>query len=314
MTTGTFDGVHLGHMALLDWMVEKAREEQSETIVLTFDPHPRQVLFGDASGLELIQSMDQRAASLAETGLDHLVIQPFDRAFSRLKPEDFVRDVLVEGLGTTTIVVGHDHRFGAGREGDVELLRACGESFGFSVQHIPPHIEGELTVSSTKVRQKLRSGDLAAAHALLGRKHAWRGEVVAGDGRGRTLGFRTANLEATETHQILPAEGVYAVQVSLVSENQIQAGSAMETRSWGGMVNIGPRPTFDHVGDRPTVEAHLFTTENPDLYGTELEVVFCERMRDTQKFEGSDALIEQLKSDAAQAKRILGYDSNHGAR
>ncbi len=314
VTTGTFDGVHLGHKALLEWMVHKAKEEQSETTVLTFDPHPRQVLFGDASGLELIQSMDQRAACLAETGLDHLVIQPFSRAFSRLKPEDFVRDVLVEGLGTTTIVVGHDHRFGAGREGDVELLRACGETFGFSVQHIPPHIEGELTVSSTKVRQRLRDGDLSAAHALLGRNHAWRGEVVAGDGRGRTLGFRTANLEATETHQILPAQGVYAAQVRLVAERTLPDGGTGGPQTWGAMVNIGPRPTFDHSGARPTVEAHLFTTETPDLYGTELEVVFSERMRDIQKFEDSDALILQLKADAAQAQRILGYDSHHGSR
>ncbi len=314
VTTGTFDGVHLGHRALLDWMVEKAREEQSETVVLTFDPHPRQVLFGDASGLELIQSMDQRAACLAETGLDHLVIQPFSRAFSRLKPEEFVRDVLVEGLGTTTIVVGHDHRFGAGREGDVELLRACGETFGFNVQHIPAHIEGELTVSSTKVRQRLRDGDLTAAQALLGRRHAWRGEVVAGDGRGRTLGFRTANLEAIEPHQLLPAEGVYAAQVALVTDPHSPHASSFGPQTWGGMVNIGPRPTFDSPSSRPTVEVHLFTAETPDLYGAQLEVTFVERMRDIQKFDGSQALIDQLTLDAAQAHRILGQEGNHGAR
>jgi len=314
VTTGTFDGVHLGHRALLDWMVQKAREEESETVVLTFDPHPRQVLFGDASGLELIQSMGQRAACLAQTGLDHLVIQPFDRAFSRLKPEEFVRDVLVEGLGTTTIVVGHDHRFGAGREGDVELLRACGETFGFNVQHIPAHIEGELTVSSTKVRQRLRDGDLTAAHALLGRRHAWRGEVVAGDGRGRTLGFRTANLAATEPHQLLPAEGVYAAKVVLVSDEERSENNAPAPQTWGGMVNIGPRPTFDSPTGKPTVEVHLFTAESPNLYGTELEVVFVERMRDIQKFDGPQALIGQLKSDAENAQRILGQEGSHGLR
>ena len=314
VTTGTFDGVHLGHRALLDWMILKGKEEQAETTVLTFDPHPRQVLFGDASGLELIQSMDQRAACLAETGLDHLVIQPFNRAFSRLKPEEFVRDVLVQGLGTTTIVVGHDHRFGAGREGDVELLRACGETFGFNVQHIPPHIEGELTVSSTKVRQRLRDGDLSAARALLGRRHAWRGEVVTGAGRGRTLGFRTANLEATEPHQILPAEGVYAAQVTLVTDGASSHQGSASQQTWGAMVNIGPRPTFDGTGAKPTVEAHLFTAETPDLYGAELEIAFAERMRDIQKFEDPQALINQLSSDADQARRILRYDNSHDAR
>ncbi len=136
MTTGTFDGVHLGHRALLDWMVDRARSEGAESIVLTFDPHPRQVLFGDDSGLQLLQTLDQRIAELAGTGLDHLVIQPFDRDFARLKPTDFVRDVLVEGLGCTSVVVGHDHRFGAGREGDVDLLRDCGEAYGFDVVHI----------------------------------------------------------------------------------------------------------------------------------------------------------------------------------
>lgn len=306
VTTGTFDGVHLGHQALLAWMVREARSSDAETVVLTFDPHPRQVLFGEASGLQLIQSLDQRADCLAETGLDHLVVQSFDKAFSRLRPEDFVRDVLVEGLGTTTIVVGHDHRFGAGREGDEELLRACGETYGFEVQHIPPHIEDELTVSSTKVRQRIREGDLSGAHSLLGRAHAWRGKVITGAARGRTLGYRTANLQALEPHQLLPAEGVYAARVRL-THSEKKTGTAHQTEDqWDAMVHVGPRPTFN-TGDAATVEAHLFDAGEPDLYGHDMEVTFVDRLRDIRKFATPEALVEQLGEDASAAKRALGY-------
>lgn len=307
MTTGTFDGVHLGHQALLEWMVREARKSDAETVVLTFDPHPRQVLFGNASGLQLLQSLEQRAACLADTGLDHLVIQPFDKAFSRLRPEEFVRDVLVEGLGTTTIVVGHDHRFGAGREGDVELLRACGDTYGFNVQHIPAHIEDELTVSSTKVRQRIEQGDLQGAHNLLGRYHSWRGEVVAGAGRGRQLGYRTANLEAIEQHQLLPATGVYAARVQPVETSNATSERHPPDRSWAAMVHVGPRPTFDAAGDPVTIEAHLFNAGEPDLYGHVVEVTFVDRLRDIRKFDTPEALVAQLDHDASAAKRALGY-------
>lgn len=307
MTTGTFDGVHLGHRALLDWMVEEASKGDAETVVLTFDPHPRQVLFGEGSGLQLIQSLDQRLACLAGTGLDHLVVQPFDRNFSRLRPEEFVRDVLVEGLGITTIVVGHDHRFGAGREGDVELLRACGETYGFDVMHIPAHIEGEMTVSSTKIRQRIGAGDLPGARALLGRDHAWRGHVVAGDGRGRTLGYRTANLQPVEPLQLLPAQGVYAARVRLIDGDPIAAAAEGSSEGWGAMVNVGPRPTFDEADDSLRVEAHLFEQGNPDLYGKEVEVTFVRHLRQIRKFDSSEALIDQLGQDASAARRALGY-------
>lgn len=299
VTTGTFDGVHLGHQALLDWMVGKAAEEGAQSVVLTFDPHPRQVLFGDDCGLQLLQTLDQRAASLAQTGLDHLVVQPFDREFARLKPTDFVRNVLVDGLGATSVVVGHDHRFGAGREGDVDLLRACGEAYGFDVVHIPAHIEDELTVSSTKVRQRLLDGDCDGARLLLGRAHAWTGRVVHGDARGRTLGFRTANLVPTSPHQLTPGSGVYAVHV------HTEAPAADPGHhGWIGMAHVGPRPTFDADGDAPTVEVHLFD-DAPDLYGQSLSVRFEHRLRDVMKFDGADALVAQLKQDAERARTFL---------
>ena len=301
VTTGTFDGVHLGHRALLDWMVDRARSEGAESIVLTFDPHPRQVLFGDDSGLQLLQTLDQRIAELAGTGLDHLVVQPFDRDFARLKPTDFVRDVLVEGLGCTSVVVGHDHRFGAGREGDVDLLRDCGEAYGFDVVHIPAHIEDELTVSSTKIRQRLTAGDCDGARLLLGRPQAWSGRVVHGDARGRTLGFRTANLVPVGEHQLTPGTGVYAVHVE------------GESGHWKGMAHIGPRPTFDEGDEPATVEVHLFD-DAPDLYGSVLSVHFETRLRDVMKFDGPDALVAQLEQDARAARAHLGERNGSSPR
>ena len=297
VTTGTFDGVHLGHQALLGWMMDEAEAAGAETVVLTFDPHPRKVLFGEDSGLELLQSLDQRAQSLEATGLDHLVVQPFDRAFSRLRPEDFVRDVLVRGLGCTTVVVGHDHRFGAGREGNEELLRECGETYGFDVAHIPPHIEDELTVSSTKIRQRLHDGDVAGARTLMGQSFQWQGQVVRGDGRGRQLGFPTANLNALVSDQILPAPGVYAVEADW-SDNT--SGPPVPA-----MVHIGPRPTFDEADAAPRVEVHLLEAGRPDLYGRTLSLGFAERLRDIQKFDSSDGLITQLHRDAQAARDCL---------
>ena len=296
VTTGTFDGVHLGHRALLDWMVQKAAAENAESVVLTFDPHPRQVLFGDDSGLKLLQTLDQRVQSLAETGLDHLVIQPFDRTFSRLKPTDFVRSVLVDGLGSTSVVVGHDHRFGAGREGDVELLRDCGEAYGFDVVNIPARIEDELTVSSTKIRQRLLQGDCEGARLLLGRPYDWTGKVIHGDGRGRKLGFPTANLLPIDTHQIIPGTGVYAVRVQRVD--------AQNTTAWNGMAHLGHRPTFDDQSATPTIEVHLFDA-NPDLYASTLSIQFEHRLRDVLKFNGAEALVAQLKLDADRARTHL---------
>ena len=304
MTTGTFDGVHLGHQALLSWMVAQAKAENAESVVLTFHPHPRQVLFGKESGLELLQTMEQRSSALALTGLDHLVIQPFDLEFAKLKPTEFVREVLVDGLGCTTVVVGHDHRFGAGREGDVELLRACGEAYGFDVVHIPAHIEDALTVSSTKIRHCLHEGDVDRASKLMGRPFHWQGRVVKGDGRGRQLGFPTANLQAIEEEQLLPAEGVYAAHVKL------EGSSALVP----AMVHLGTRPTFDESGASPTIEAHLLNIPPVDLYGQTLTVIFEHHIRTVQRFDGADALVIQLNQDAANAHILLGYGGANSER
>lgn len=306
VTTGTFDGVHLGHQALLQWMVDEARIADAETVVLTFDPHPRKVLFGENCGLELLQSMDQRAAALADTGLDHLVIQPFDRAFSRLRPTEFVRDVLVQGLGCTTVVVGHDHRFGAGREGNEDLLRECGETYGFDVTHIPPHIEDELTVSSTKVRQRVQAGEVEGAQSLLGRPFAWQGQVVRGDGRGRQLGFPTANLTALEADQILPEAGVYAVEVDW-ADNPSDHPQA-------GMAHLGARPTFEAADAPAKVEVHLLDAGRPDLYGRTLSLSFATRLRGVEKFDSPDDLVTQLHRDAQAAKAVLQQRNGNDGR
>ena len=231
VTTGTFDGVHLGHRALLDWMVDRARRKARSPSSSPFDPHPRQVLFGDDSGLPCSRPSTSALRSSPSTGLDHLVIQPFDRNFARLRPTDFVRDVLVEGLGCTSVVVGHDHRFGAGREGDVRpAARLRGHLRIRRGPHSRPH-RGRT--------DRLQHQDPPTAHRRrlrwrpppAGRPHAWSGRVVHGDARGRTLGFRTANLAPVgEPQQMHPGTGVYAVHVE------------GEHGHWKGMAHIGPRP------------------------------------------------------------------------
>ncbi len=305
VTPGTFDGVHLGHAALLKWVTEKAAELGGESVILTFDPHPRLVLFGPDSGLVLIDTLEERLERLAAAGVDHVVVVPFDRAFSRLRPVEYVRSILVDGLGVGTIVVGHDHRFGAGREGDVRLLCECSEAFGFDVQEIPAEIIDQITVSSTKVRRALQGGDVALGRQLLGRPFSLRGTVVRGAGIGRKLGFPTANLSVDSPWKLIPGEGAYAVTVRL--------GDALNAPSWGGMCNIGRRPTVEDDGDLK-IEVHLIvdgpqSPGQPDLYGRPLVVDFHERLRDEQQFSGRQALMAQLEQDrhhALAALRKLG--------
>ena len=296
VTPGTFDGVHLGHAALLRWVKERAAALGGESVILTFDPHPRLVLFGADCGLELINTLEERLALLAEAGIDHVVVVPFDKAFSKMKPVEYVRSVLVDGLGVGTIVVGHDHRFGAGREGDVDLLGECSEAYGFDVQEIPAEIIDQITVSSTKVRRALQAGDVALGRKFLGRPFSLCGTVVRGAGIGRGLGFPTANLCVDSLWKLTPGEGVYAVTARL--------GDGVDAESWGGMCNIGRRPTVDEDGE-VKIEVHLLIDEPQDLYGRPLMVDFYDRLRDEQKFESRQALVTQLEEDRHRALAAL---------
>ena len=291
VTTGTFDGVHRGHQAIVRYLVARAREVGGVPTVVTFDPHPREVLTGHA--VPLLTTLEERADALEALGVERFVVVPFSRDLSLLEPEDYVADVLVGQVGMREIVIGYDHRFGRKARGDRALLERLGPDLGFTVDVIPEQIEGDVTVSSTEVRRLLaETGDAARAAGLLGRPYRIVGTVARGAARGRQIGYPTANVQPTDPRKLVPRLGVYAVRAVLPDGAEA-----------GGMMNVGRRPTFETDGAR-TIEVHLFDLDR-DLYGQRLAVDVVARLRDEQRFDGVDALVAQLGRDAAAARRMV---------
>ncbi|MCB0793519.1 MAG: bifunctional riboflavin kinase/FAD synthetase [Flavobacteriales bacterium] len=292
VTTGTFDGVHRGHRVILERLVQLARKEDGESVLFTFHPHPRMVLFPSDHGVQLLNTQKEKAHLLEAAGIDHLLVVPFSRAFSRMKAEEYVRDVLVDGLRIHAMVIGYDHRFGRNREGDIALLRSAGKHYGFKVEEIPAQEIDHVKVSSTKVRQALEQGDVDVAQAYLGYPYALEGVVVRGEMIGRTLGYPTANINLMDTLKLVPANGVYAVDVQ------------WKDGTFGGMLNIGTRPTIRNGANERTIEVHVFDMD-ADLYGETLTVRFHDRIRDEHRFGDQHALREQLSKDAERARKLL---------
>lgn len=296
VTTGTFDGVHRGHQAIIRYLVERARRVGGVPTVVTFDPHPREVLTGQP--VPLLTTLDERADLMEALGVERFVVVPFSRDLSLLEPEDYVADVLVGQVGVREIVVGYDHRFGRKARGDRALLERLGDEHGFSVDVIPEQVEGDVTVSSTEIRRLLAdAGDAARAAVLLGRPYRIAGTVVHGDARGRGIGFPTANVEPASDRKLVPAIGVYAVRAAQIAGAQAAGGGAE------GMMNVGRRPTFEADG-ATRAEVHLFDTD-ADLYGRRLAVDVVARLRGEQRFDGVDALVAQLGRDREAARAVL---------
>ena len=290
VTVGTFDGVHRGHQALLDHLQARAREQAGLSTLISFDPHPRAVVHGDE--IPLLTTVEERASLLEDYGLDRFVVIPFSMDFARLDPVDYVEEVLVDTVGLREITVGYDHRFGRDREGDVDLLRECGARHDFDVDVIPPQEVDDDVVSSRKIREILRTeGDVTTARDQLGRPYQLRGVVARGEGRGREIGYPTANLALPDPRKLVPKRGVYATRVTLP-----------DGRTRGGMMNIGRRPTFDEM--EVTVEVHLFDFDG-NLYGDLLSVQFLQRLRDEQKFDSAEALATQLSEDERHCRTIV---------
>ena len=290
LTTGTFDGVHLGHQAILRYLVERAEAVGGKATVITFDPHPREVL--GASHIPILTTLEERADELQSYGVERFVVLPFTRNLSMLAPEAYVADILIGTVGMQEIVIGYDHHFGRNRSGNRTTLEALGKEHGFSVDVIPEQIVTGVTVSSTQIRKALLDeGDVQRAATLLGRPYSLAGTVVMGEQRGRQIGFPTANLRAEHPRKLIPCPGVYAVRA------ETAAGPH------DGMMNIGRRPTFETDGS-VQAEVHLFGFEG-DLYGTLLRVHFVERLRNERKFDGAEALVAQLHEDRKQAERAL---------
>jgi len=287
VTTGTFDGVHLGHRTILDRLKSTAEQVKGQSVVVTFHPHPRLVLFPDDNDLRLIDTLEERIDLLRGTGIDHLVVLEFTREFSRITSLDYVRNILVSKLGTYRLVMDYDHHFGRNREGTLAHLREFGPVYGFEVDEIPAHDVDAVSVSSTKIRKALADGDVAMAARYLGRPFALSGSVVAGDRLGRMLGYPTANISHIDPIKTMPRDGVYKV------EADIPQGT------FKGMLNIGVRPTLGNLEHR--VEVHLFDF-NADLYGQRIKVRFLQRIRDERQFSDLEHLRQQLATDAEIAR------------
>ena len=281
VTTGTFDGVHVGHIKILERLKEIADSVDGETVLLTFFPHPRMVLFSD-NDLKLITSQHEKIDLLRKAGVDHLIIHPFSKVFSRLSSVEFVRDVLVNKIGTSRLVIGYNHHFGRNREGSFEHLKEYGPVYGFQVEEICAQDVDAVSVSSTKIRKALESGDLKTAKVYLGHQFQLSGTVVVGENLGNKIGFPTANIQVLDVHKLIPANGVYAVRV-LVREKE-----------YLGMLNIGNRPTVKGISK--TIEVHIINFD-ASIYGEEITVVFEGWIRNEQKFKNIEALQCQLLKD-----------------
>ncbi len=295
VTIGNFDGVHLGHRAIMEIVTERARAHAGQAVVYTFDPHPRKVLRPD-SAPGLLTTLEQKLERLEALGVDVVVVEPFDRAFAALPAEAFVREVLHGRLRPLEVYVGYDFHFGRDREGSMRLLTELGPRLGFAVTIIPEvTVEGQ-DVNSTRIRSLLGEGRVEAAARLMDRPYAVRGRVVEGDRRGRELGFPTANL--APENEILPRNGVYAGFLRLLDPGDPSPRGAIPA-----VTNVGRRPTF-HADDPVLAEAHLIDFEG-DLYGRRVEVSFAHHLRDERRFPGVDALRGQIGADVEAARRLL---------
>jgi len=297
LTIGNFDGIHLGHRAILDTVVERSHAHDGEAVVYTFDPHPRRVLQpGRAPGL--LTSLEQKLELLEAAGVDAVIVEPFTRAFARTQPEEFVREILYARICPVEVYVGYDFHFGRDRVGSMRMLTEIGPKLGFSVTIIPEITVGGQDVNSTRIRELLSQGNPEQVSALLGRHYAVRGTVVEGDGRGRVIGFPTANISLDAPEQVLPENGVYAGTLCFLDD-----GDPGSNARYPSVANVGTRPTVDS-SSRVFLEAHLLDFEG-DVYGRRVEFAFRNYLRPEQKFPNVDALRAQIRADVALGRERL---------
>ena len=292
VTIGTFDGIHIGHQKILKDLIKMAKKEGKKSVLLTFFPHPRMVLQKDNKIL-LLNTIEEKSGLLEKMGLDYLIIHPFSKEFSRLTALDFVRDILVNKLNTSRLIIGYDHHFGKNREGNIHQLKEYSLLYDFKVEEIPAQDIDDVSVSSTKIRTALKEGNLKTANNYLGYHYMLNGTVVSGKKLGGTIGFPTANLEIKEPYKLIPKTGVYIIKTHI------------NTVLYTGIMNIGFNPTV--LGKHQTVEAHLFDF-NEDLYGKEIMIEFIYFLREEHKFKSIEELVVQLNIDKENA---ISYLSNN---
>lgn len=293
ITIGTFDGVHKGHQQIINQLKNTAAAINGETVIITFHPHPRKIVGSYGGNVALLNTLDEKIILLNQAGINHLVVVPFTEAFANQSAEAYCKDFIYQYFKPSKIIIGYDHRFGKNRSGDYHLLEKMGETLGFDVIEINAQILNEITVSSTKVRQALLENDITTANQLLGYPYFFEGTVVKGNQLGRTIGYPTANISITTEEKLIPANGVYAVTVN---------SQQTTDDSFKGMMNIGIRPTID--GKARVIEVNIFDF-NEDIYDQTIQVHIHAYIRGEVKFNGLDALKNQLKEDAIKAKDLL---------
>ncbi|NLJ42391.1 MAG: bifunctional riboflavin kinase/FAD synthetase [Bacteroidales bacterium] len=292
VTIGVFDGVHLGHQALLRQLVAAAREKGSESVVITFDPHPKHVLSQDNENLLFLTTLTEKGKLLEKLMVDHLIVINFTKDLGNIEARDFIRDVLVKSIGIKHLLVGYNNQFGKARGGDISKIREYARVYGFTVDQAEGVSGEEGIISSTAIREALLSGDLANANKWLGYSYQVTGKVVEGKKLGRSLGFPTANIKPDEDLKLIPANGVYAVEVLI--ENELRQG----------VLSIGYNPTVDPGRKTRSIEVNIFDFED-DLYGKSVTVFFRYRLRDEKRFENTDQLRKQMAHDRDEALKLL---------
>ncbi len=295
VTSGTFDGVHIGHQKILARLKNIAETTKGETVLITYWPHPRLVL-GNDNSIKLITAFEEKINLLRRFGLGHLIIIEFTKEFAKTTSSDFIKNILVDKIGTKTLVIGYDHRFGHNREGSFKALFANSGTYGFTVEEIPQQEIHNIAVSSTKIRNHLSKGEIHISNEYLGYPHCLHGKVVKGNQLGRKLGFPTANIKVNSELKLIPSVGSYAVKVEL------------EGNIFDGMLNIGTRPTITNNENGNTapqiIEVHIFNFDN-NIYGEEITIKFIKLIRKEEKFESIDELKNQLEQDKQKATNIL---------
>lgn len=290
ITLGTFDGLHLAHQKIVQEVINRSRQIDGRNFLLTFEPHPRKVIPG-RNDVKLLSTLEEKTVVLEKLGLENLFVINFTTEFSKQSPEDFVKKYLVDGIGLTEIIIGYDHHFGKGRDGNFKLLEDMGRKYNFSVTLIPEFSVDEETVSSTKIRNALLEGNVVKANKMLGRLYSFKGKIVRGDGRGRQLGFPTANISVSDEDKLIPAKGIYAAECTVQNQKHY------------GLLSLGSRPTFHKNGDI-IPEFYIFDFDR-DIYDEIMQVELVEKIRNEEKFNSVDALISQMKNDEEKGKIIL---------
>lgn len=289
VTTGTFDGVHFGHRVILKKLIKQAKAEGGESVLLTFYPHPRMILFPEDNSLKLLTSQPEKIKLLEKLGIEHLIIIPFTTGFSRMKAFKFVRDILVNKIGVYKLIIGYDHQFGRNREGNLKQLEELAPLFEFEIEEIPAQDIDAVNISSTKIRNALMQGDIKSADEYLGYEYPISGEVIRGNQIGRSLGFPTANIQYNNHYKLIPANGVYAVEIRV------------KETTYRGMMNIGRRPTLSDHDAGLTLEVNIFNFDE-NIYGKVITVLLRRRIRNEIKFKNLEALSAQLFKDKAKIK------------